>query len=82
MHLARNTILHLLEIIGLDESSPYLINKLKDERIEKEELKKIQQQQHGKNSTLMLLRSICYWYYLSLLVWKNFTRGSGDFPLG
>jgi len=40
MHLARKTILHLLEIIGLDESSPYLINKLKDEKIEKEELKK------------------------------------------
>ena len=31
--------MHLLEIIGLDESSPYLINKLKDEKIEKEELK-------------------------------------------
>jgi len=29
-----------VEIIGLDESSPYLINKLKDEKIEKEELKK------------------------------------------
>jgi len=29
-----------IEIIGLDESSPYLINKLKDEKIEKEELKK------------------------------------------
>jgi len=41
MHLTRKTILHLLEIIGLDESSPYLINnKLKDEKIEKEELKK------------------------------------------
>jgi len=40
MHLGRNTILHLLEIIGLDESSPYLINKLKDEKIEKEGLKK------------------------------------------
>jgi len=39
MHLVRKTILHLLEIIGLDESTPYLINKLKDEKIEKEELK-------------------------------------------
>jgi len=39
MHLARETILHLLEIVGLDESSPYLINKLKDGKIEKEELK-------------------------------------------
>jgi len=28
-----------IEIIGLDESSPYLINKLKDEKIEKEGLK-------------------------------------------
>ncbi|MDO9555187.1 MAG: hypothetical protein Q7J40_01215 [Atribacterota bacterium] len=34
-------LLHLLEITGLDESSPYLINnKLKDEKIEKKELKK------------------------------------------
>jgi len=40
MHLVRKTILHFLEIIGLDESSPYLINKLKDGKIEKEELKK------------------------------------------
>jgi len=40
MHLARKIILHLLEIIGLDESNPYLINKLKDEKIEKEEFKK------------------------------------------
>ncbi len=49
MHLARKTILHLLEIIGLDESSPYLINKLKDEKIDrkKEELKKQQQRQQG-----------------------------------
>jgi len=29
-----------IEIIGLDESSLYLINKLKDEKIEKEGLKK------------------------------------------
>jgi len=31
-----------------------------------------QQQQQGKNYTLMLL----------LLVWKNSTRGCGEFPVG
>ena len=40
MHLARKTILHLLEIIGIDESSYLINNELKDEKIEEEELKK------------------------------------------
>jgi len=43
-----------IEIIGLDESSPYYINKLKNEKIEKEELKK-----YNSNSSRVKFTPYC-----------------------
>ena len=74
MHLARKTILHLLEIIGLDESSP-LINKLRDEKIEKEELKKYNSSNSRKKFHPNVVAVILLLFLLVVVSVEKFHQG-------